>query len=134
MRAGKALIEATLAYIESQPTAVTNAMVARHLKRSSSHLSGVLTLLATENKLTVATGTTAKGSYTVLYRPYGFPLVPPEGMVFTDAAERRKPERPIKGEQPKRVMTAAKQIGMARHWLDRALFGDGPAHSDEAVA
>jgi hypothetical protein len=130
MRAGKLLIAETLKYIESSPHALTCAMIGRHLGRSTSHLSGVLTLLATENKIKIATGTGNKGRYIVLYRPYGAPMVLPEGMIFRDAEERRKAERPIKGEQPKRIMVAAKQIGIARHWLDRALFGDGPAHGE----
>lgn len=129
MRAGKALIAETLAFVESSPTAVTTAMAASHLRRSSSHLSSVLTLLCTENKLTCATGLDAKNHYVVLYRPYGFPLIVPEGMSFRDTAERRQAQRPLKGEQPKRVMVQAKQVGIARHWLDVALFGNGPAHA-----
>lgn len=134
MRAGKLLIEATLAYIESKPHAVTNAMISRHLGRSTSHLSGVLTMLVTENKLHMATGTGSKGRYMVLYWPYGLPMAVPEGTKFTSTAERRKADRPIKGEQPKRIMTVAKQIGMVRDDMIRALFGDGPAHSDEVAA
>jgi hypothetical protein len=128
--AGKLLVAETLAFIETSPTAVSTAMVARHVKRSCSHLAAVMNLLATEHKITAAAGLDGKSHYVVLYRPYGLPLVLPEGMKFRATEERRKAERPIKGEQPKRIMVAATQIGIARHWLDRALFGDGPAHGE----
>jgi hypothetical protein len=38
-------------------------------------------------------------------------------------------------DKPRRIFTQAQQLGIARHWMDEALFGDKPANSTlEAAA
>lgn len=125
-RIGKMTIEEALRFIEGSPHAVTRPQVQKHIGRNLATSSAVIKRLTEEGRIQMLSGTDSKGHYMVLYWAQGFKLVPPPGVGFKPAADRKKDEMPKHSPfaEMRRRFGEAKQIGVERPWYISCLFGD----------